>query len=406
MCFVRATRGSMQAAVLAAIGACLLSCATRLHAGQLEVVSVTATGFGTSTASATVDAVRNGVASVNGERIESTERVRKSSTSATGVETQSSRTIDEDIRRTTNGVVKSWRALSTQPAEGGYQATVQVGVVVLRRSEQMNRIKIAVVPSHGQADSNTAALVDGIATDLVESRKFAILDRQQMEAIEAQMAQIRVGTQIEDFARLSSGVAPDFLAIVTTGTGAASGEGATQIRAQLQVIDYSSRQIKFAEQKSITVKAADRFPTSKRLLGVAHTLSRDLLQSIYPPLVVGNDNATLTIAEGSSYFKVGDKCSVRLIESTLKDPYTKEFLGYKSSEVGTATITYSDARISQATLDNPQPLDAGKVAARKYQAWRVAASANDIFNSMSTDMGGRAEKGGAGAESHSIESDY
>ena len=48
----------MQAAVLAAIGACLLSCATRLHAGQLEVVSVTATGFGTSTASATVDAVR------------------------------------------------------------------------------------------------------------------------------------------------------------------------------------------------------------------------------------------------------------------------------------------------------------------------------------------------------------
>src|ERR1700688_1926578 len=67
MCFVRATRGSMQGTVLAAIGACLLSCATRLHAGQLEVVSVTATGFGTSTASATVDAVRNGVASVNGE---------------------------------------------------------------------------------------------------------------------------------------------------------------------------------------------------------------------------------------------------------------------------------------------------------------------------------------------------
>jgi len=51
----------MQATVLAAIGACLLSCATRLHAGQLDVVSVTATGFGTSIASATVDAVRNGV---------------------------------------------------------------------------------------------------------------------------------------------------------------------------------------------------------------------------------------------------------------------------------------------------------------------------------------------------------
>lgn len=101
----------MRAAVLAAIGTCLLSCAPKLHAGQLDVVSVTATGFGTSAAAATVDAVRNGVASVNGERIESTERVRKYSTSATGVDTQSSRTIDEDIRRTTNGVVKSWRAV-------------------------------------------------------------------------------------------------------------------------------------------------------------------------------------------------------------------------------------------------------------------------------------------------------
>jgi hypothetical protein len=395
-----------QTAVVAVIGVGFMWCAPAVHAGQLDVVSVTATGFGSSAASATIDAVRNGVASVNGERIESTERVRKSSTSATGAETQGSRSIDEDIRRTTNGVVKSWRALSTQPSDGGYQATVQVGVVVLRQSEQMKRIKIAVVPAHAPADASTAALVDGITTDLVESRKFAILDRQQKEAIEKQMAQIRGGTQIEDFARLSSGVAPDFLAIVTTGTSAGSGEGATQIRAQLQVIDYSSRQIKFAEQKSINVKANDRFPTSKRLLGVAHTLSRDLLQSIYPPLIVGNDNGTLTIAEGSSYFKVGDKCSVRLIESTLQDPYTKEFLGYKSSEVGTATITYSDARVSQATLDNPQPLDAGRVAARKYQAWRVAASANDMFNAMSADMGGHAEAGHAQAQSHSIESDY
>ncbi len=406
MRFAKATTKKMQSALFVACGACLLAGAPELHAGQLDVVSVTATGFGSSAAAATVDAVRNGVASVNGERIESTERVTKSSTSTTGAETQSSRTIDEDIRRTTNGVVKSWRALSTQPSEGGYQATVQIGVVVLRQSEQMKRIKIAVVPSHGQADANTAALVDGITTDLVESRKFAILDRQQKEAIEAQMAQIRAGTQIEDFARLSSGVAPDFLAVVTTGTRAGSEEGETQLRAQLQVIDYSSRQIKFAEQKSITIKVGDKFPTSKRLLGVAHTLSGDLLQSIYPPLVVGNDNGTLTIAEGSSYFKVGDKCSVRLVESALKDPYTREFLGYKSSEVGTATITYSDARISQATLDNPQPLDAGKLAARKYQAWRVAASANDIFNSMQADMGGGAEKAHAGGESHSIESDY
>lgn len=60
----------MQSALLAAFGACLLVGAPELPAGQLDVVSVTATGFGSSAAAATVDAVRNGVASVNGERIE------------------------------------------------------------------------------------------------------------------------------------------------------------------------------------------------------------------------------------------------------------------------------------------------------------------------------------------------
>src|SRR3984893_8001127 len=104
-------RELIHAALLAAFGACLLAGAPEPRAGQIDIVSVTATGFGSSAASATVDAVRNGVASVNGERIESTERVRKSSTSSTGVEAQSSRTIDDDIRRPTNSVVKSWPAL-------------------------------------------------------------------------------------------------------------------------------------------------------------------------------------------------------------------------------------------------------------------------------------------------------
>jgi len=150
---------------------------------------------------------------------------------------------------------------------------------VLRRSEQMNRIKIAVVPSRGQADSNTAALVDGIATDLVESRKSPFSTGKQMQAIEAQMAQIRAGTQIEDFARLSSGVAPDFLAIVTTGTGAASARArrrfARNFRSSIIRAGRSS-----SPSKNRSRSRRDTFPTSKRLLGVAHTLSRDLLQSI------------------------------------------------------------------------------------------------------------------------------
>lgn len=379
---------------------------SNLYAAQLDIVPVTSTGFGANAAFATVDAVRNGVASVNGESIESSEHLNRSSTSSTGQQTQNSRTIDDDIQRATHGVVKSWRTISTVSVDGGFQSTVQVNVVVLRQSEQLKRIRIAVVPAHAPADEITGALVDDITANLVESRKFAILDQQQNEAIGRELTKIRSDGQIEDLARLTpAGVAPEYLAIVTTHSSLTQG-GANQVNGELQVIDYSSRQIKFAERKSFTIKNADTFPTSKRVAAMSQTLARDLLQTIYPPLVVGDDSGVLTIAQGWNYFRVGDKCSVMVVDGALRDPYTKEFLGYKSVDAGTATITYTDSRISQARIDGQDPLDPAKVAGRKYQVWRIAASADEVFKSMSTDMGINGSTVDHGQHNQSIDSDY
>jgi hypothetical protein len=383
---------------------CLSGC-LRARAGELDVVSVTSTGFGANASAATVDAVRNSVASVNGESIASSEQLKTTETSSTDQQTQKSRTIDDDIQRTTHGVVKSWQPISTVSVDGGFQSTVKVNVVVLRQSAQLKRIKLAVVPSHSPADDTTDALVDGIAANLVESRKFAILDRRQNEAIARQLASIRSSSEIQDLARVSTGVAPDYLVIVTTDSPPMQG-GAAQVQGEVQVIDYSSRQIKFAEQKSFAVKNSDTFPIAKRLASMSKTLSRDLLQAIYPPLIVGDDGGVLTIAQGSNYFNVGDKCSIREVDGALIDPYTKEPLGSKSTEVGTATITYVDPRISQATLNSQQPLDPRKVAARKYQIWRIAASADDLFKSMSAEMGMSASPKETKAPTEQSDSDY
>ena len=70
------------------------------YAGQLEVVSVTSSGFGANTAAATVDAVRNGVASVNGESMASSQHLASTSISSTDQQTQKSKTIDDDIQQT------------------------------------------------------------------------------------------------------------------------------------------------------------------------------------------------------------------------------------------------------------------------------------------------------------------
>jgi len=93
-----------------ACGWVLAAAATLAGAQQITIVSVTANGFGKTEAEAMTSAVINGVAQVNGEAIASSMRVKSTSTSS-DAGTSGERTIEKDIARRTQGVVKSWRKI-------------------------------------------------------------------------------------------------------------------------------------------------------------------------------------------------------------------------------------------------------------------------------------------------------
>lgn len=369
----------------------LMTCVA--FAQQVMIVSVTANGYGRTEAQALSDAVINGVAQVNGETVAASMRVTTTSTASTSGGESGSRTIEEDIQRRTRGVVKSWKPVSVNATGAGdFNATAQVSVAVLKRSEQLKRMKLAVVPSRRGDPALSATLAEEVVSNLTASRKFAIMDRKNNDAIASQLNRIRTGGgAIEDQVRLTGEVAPDFLVVVTldpVGRNSAK----PSVVGSLDVIDYSSRQVKFSEKKSFPFKVGDESSNRRRIALLGKGLSRAVIQTVYPPIVVGMDDGFITIGQGAAFFNKGDLLVVKRMGKAIRDPHTGEFLSNEQTEVGKAEITYVDERISRAKVSGSLQLDAKMIAGNNYQVWRTGESSEDFFAGL-TGGSSNADKG-------------
>jgi len=243
----------------------------------------------------------------------------------------------------------------------------------------------------------TASLVDEIVQNLTTSRKFAIMDRKNNDAISEQFNRIRRGGgAIEDQVRLTGEMAPDFLAVVTV-EAVGKGSAKPSVVGMLEIIDYSSRQVKFSEKKSFPLKAGDEASNRRRVGMLGKGLSRAVIQTVYPPIVVGSDEGHITIAQGSDFFNKGDQLVIKKMGAAIRDPHTGEFLSNDQTDIGKAEVTYVDARIARAKISGQLQLDPKLLADKKYQVWRTGESSDDFFAGLSG--GGDGEKSGGGKKS-------
>ncbi len=349
-------------------------------AGKIDVVTVVGTAFGANEGDAIKNAVFQGIAQVNGEQISSTTRVQSSTQSASGKQTQASRSIEKEIEQSTKGVVKSWKKLSVTGANHSFTATVEVQVYVQEKSEQLKRIKLAIVSKDHATDEMTEVVIRGLTRNLTSSRKFAIIDRNNDAAISREIESIKNQGNIEDQVRVNTAIAPDYIVVVAV-TPYKSKLDSYQIESDFEIIDYSTRQIKFSEKKSIKTNASDDETVKKRLDILSKNMSRAIIEILYPPLVVGFniEENTITVSQGLDFFSVGDKCTLKEVKKAITDPYTKEFLSYEKSDIGSAEIIYSDKRISVAKLSSKIDLNTEKLSAKKYEIWRNGQSPRDLF---------------------------
>lgn len=344
-------------------------------ASQISEVDVTALGFGSAQSLAIQDALTSAIAQVNGEAIAASIKLKETTTTASSVSSGDSRSIErkveEEIDRKTKGVVRAWKVLSVEKTEtGDFSATVSASIVVLQRSVQLERVKLAVVNSKSALQPFVADLNASLVGLLSSSRKFAVMDRKNSEAVEDQLERIRKGGgQISDQVRLTAEVAPDLLVVVNVEESVGR-EGKKNLFGSIDIIDYSTRQVRFSDRKIMIIDPAKPSAAKVRISTLAKMLSRSVIETAFPPTVIGVADRALTIGQGADFFSVGDSIVVYELGKELRDPHTQEFLAFERKELAVGTIVYTDARISQGRLDKPVPINQAAIAAKKIQVSR------------------------------------
>jgi hypothetical protein len=380
-----------------------LLCIQTVNAQQITSVEVVSVGVAQSEEDATTKALVRAISQVNGEAIASktklTTEVSESVSldSANGKSASQNKKTDfsKEIESKTKGVIKSWRVVGRETAKSGdIKIQVAAEIYVLQKSPQSDRMKIALVADPESASEFTDAVLETLSMNLVKSRKFAVIDKKNTQVIEGQLNSIRNGeggTQAQ--VRLGAEMTPDVLAVVSIGSASGSNDS-QRVSVNLEIIDYATRQIKFSERKSISVRANETDSRTVRKANlIASSLYRTVIYTTFPPLVVGADGQFLTIAQGSDYFKVGDKLIVKKLGASLRDPHTGEFLSYDQTDVGEAVVSYVDARISRAKISKLKiaGINAETISTQTFQVFRVGQTMDDIFGS-SDAKGGNAKK--------------
>lgn len=322
---------------------------------SVDVINVTGKGISDQRTEAVARALTEAVGKVNPSAVSAIDEVVKSSKQSTvkldgTTATQSSRTKEtfRAFSQATEGVIKSWDIVSeTLNERRQYEIIITADVFRLVDSAQLNRKRISVLPLSNGDDNLNSILVAAIKEGLVKSRKFAVLQDNNQPEIQSFVENIRANGRIEDQVRLRGTAAPEVIVVAGLENLVDAG---SRLRGNvsLEIIDYSSGQVKYRNSLPILLRFGDQAGAQRRLQTMGAELGKQLIAHIYPPLVVGWNGESMTLGLGDGFFSKGDVVQVHESLGGIRDPYTGEFLEENLRPMCEAVVQMVSSRIALA----------------------------------------------------------
>jgi len=327
-----------------------------LVAGELTQKSVITNGQGKDEKNAILDGLVQAVAQIRGLAIKSSEilSARDQMSSVTN-STKSSEDIQTNIKTYTNGIVSSFDVLEKKETNGIFKVRVKAVIPFYEVGNQINRLRLALAPFRmAQKITNKAAAQEfslawnnNLEEDLVQSRRFAMVDRTYSNETNQELAQYTDQSfNISELARLGQKIGTDYLilgelkkynvidkSISNPLDDTRISRSSLNVEVSLRLIDVATSQIKFA--KSYTS---------------ANGVALDIINAIYPMAILSIQDSFVTIGSGGSGLKVGQHFRVMGLGEELKDPYTGESLGKQENYIGELEITDVQFKASQAKI--------------------------------------------------------
>lgn len=374
------------------------------QSARADIVTVTVESSGATLQEATSNALVEAIRQVNGVSISSSQIMNTISVSGAVTDSAGGSTSfsleqkqQGSVTAKAGGHLAGYRVLEARPSEYGHHVVLEVRVHRYSAPgiDSSNRRKLAVIPFGtrlGEADfygSMSAAEVgdllhQAIVAQFVQSRRFAILDRESWNVIGAEHALLASPqTPVSEKAKLGRVLGADYLVVgeiiearggaytrTQQLTGVSKAVSSASLSVAYRVVVPATGEIKFADTVELTTHSESGRQVNSRT-AAANELARQLvgvtLDRIYPIKVVNVQGAgTVVLNQGGTTLAAGDQLILIEEGAPLIDPYTKEPLGRVENPIGTLEVTRSDGKVAYARLVEPPmaPLKAGQLARR------------------------------------------
>jgi hypothetical protein len=366
-----------------------LFCFLTSVSAQIVMREVIATGNGGDPSKATIDAIENAISQVGGMRISTATSLSMSEVTKGGA-TTIEENFKQNIEKMTRGVIKSYTVLESGTSPGSGRSFVKIKALIpsYKPSEQLKRMKLAVMPvvvtGPSQGRSEAIDFAESVSASLeaylTQTRKFAMIDRRFTEKSNRELAGVNSrNAPIEETVKVGVRVGADYIVLAALKsfspqqqqqqrvTGRVVTRSVVPVGIDVRVIDIATGQIKFAQ----TYNNPGRLPSSVSLSQYAADIGADLGQvigtAIYPIAVVSGTESEVTLNQGGDTVQVGRIYRLVTLGQNLVDPYTRESLGQEEREIARAEIISVTDRTATAKVVSgriPQPIKSGGVLAR------------------------------------------
>ena len=411
--------------------------------GKVVNVKVTAQGFGATAGDAVAEAMKMAILQVNGASIQTSNVSVKYGLDVTlGKDAVSLRANEfaEIVKQRSGGVIQNFKVLELQEpsrdAGSRFKASIEAEIAKFNASADMQKIKVVIGPIRFEgaslpmgdrsvpAGEVAAALRQRISDALVQTGRFAVLDRDLSPEIERELDLISNGQAPgAEVAKMSQASTADIVWSARM-TQLAYNRHARQLKtSDRELISYSGGWAisqKLVNVATRQVMASDSFrgqapsiePTtlgsgidSAKVLEdmsaemVAKVVSSILLRT-FPVTVVSRDGTNVVLSQGGRTIKEGARYSMVAMGNEMKDPQTGQSLGRIESACCELVVERVTPNLSYGRLENVRSnldqLPSGGLqlrdelkAAQKTDS-RVQA-ANDVTSAV-TEPGGKVSK--------------
>jgi curli biogenesis system outer membrane secretion channel CsgG len=254
-----------------------------------------------------------------------------------------SREVSQKVKTPDNRPVVGYEVLSASETSIGWEARVQLFYKSYKKLGAPDTRRTVVVVAE---DAKSAPLADQLESSLIASRRFNVLNRDSRAAFEAEKAFIRSSDASSgEVARFGQGEGADYLVLLRSSGHydrqapvrviKATGEKLYHAEAgysyDLEVVEFSSREIKWRKQGSVHVESEEPGSAAGRLGSrskkIAETLANDLAGAIYPARIAQINGKQAVLNRGSGAVQLGQQVNIYLLGEGLIDPQSGESLG-------------------------------------------------------------------------------